>query len=397
MAKLGVKSSTGPDADQLVNLYRQFGGVDKGGNFTDTHRIGFEEVPGGWRDAGKVRKPIPRNEIMASGFVGTAGDNPELTAGSFLFNSSNIDWQASLMQPIGGMDRIWQQLLVQPVPTRAVATDGLCSAMENVFGSCGRKGAGGGNAYVGDLVYLNAPVTRVTVKKDMNKVNLGFGSANRVFEFDFDYCISTMAPNLLHNIVESVAATFKEGLREVQQTPAIKVGWQGRNRFWEEDDQIYGGISWTTDIISQIWYPSEDFTAPTGILTGAYNRGQQATEFGNYDQATRISKALAGGNKLHPGFKDKVYADKGLTIAWQYMPNQVGGWASDTAYEQPKVYKMITEMPQGRLYCAGDAWSYWPGWQEGAVASAYCAIKAIAYTIDQEKYSDAPCHVRVAG
>ena len=404
MAKLGVQSSTGPDADQLVNLYRQFGGLSHYDQFSNTARLGFEEVPGGWRDAGKVREQVPGVDILASGFVGMSGDNPELTAGSFLFNSSNVDWQASLMQPIGGMDRIWQQLLVQPISNRTAVTGDMRTAMENAFGSCGRQGAGSGKAYVGDLVYLNTPVKRVTVKKDDNKFNLFFGqvpllcSSSGGFisvDYDFDYCISTMAPNLLYKIVEGVSPSFKEGLEAVKQTAAIKVGWQGRHRFWEEEDQIYGGISWTTDIISQIWYPSEDFTAPTGILTGAYNRGPEADEFGRYDQATRISKALAGGDKLHPGFQDKVYSANGLTIAWQYMPNQVGGWASDTASEDLEVYKKITEMPQGRLYCAGDAWSYWPGWQEGAVASAYCAIAAIAHTIDPANYSGTPCHVQV--
>jgi len=164
----------------------------------------------------------------------------------------------------------------------------------------------------------------------------------------------------------------------VQQTPAIKVGWQGRTRFWEKENNIYGGISWTDDIIGQIWYPSEDFNASTGVLTGAYNRGPLAQEFASYDQKKRIATALAGGAKLHPDFEKKVYADWGVTIAWQYMPFQVGGWASDTANTQPDVYKAITELPQGRLYLAGDAYSYLPGWQEGAVTSVYAAIQALS-------------------
>ena len=84
--------------------------------------------------------------------------------------------------------------------------------------------------------------------------------------------------------------------------------------------------------------------------------------------------ALRGGEKLHPGFAKKVYRDRGLTVAWQYMPFQVGGWASDTAYEQPEVYAEITNPPPSRIYLAGDTWSYLPGWQEGAITAAYEAI-----------------------
>jgi monoamine oxidase len=189
-----------------------------------------------------------------------------------------------------------------------------------------------------------------------------------------DFCFSSMAPNLLARLPSSLDADFRHWLSAVDQTPAIKVGWQAKSRFWQQENHIYGGISWTSDIIGQIWYPSDDFNAHTGVLTGAYNRGDAATEFGKYDQATRIEKALAGGDLLHPGFRDKVYADKGLTIAWHYMPFQVGGWPSDTATTQPIVYEHITDLPQGRLYLAGDAWSYLPGWQEGAVTSVYAAL-----------------------
>ena len=104
-----------------------------------------------------------------------------------------------------------------------------------------------------------------------------------------------------------------------------------------------------------------------------------ASVFGQLSQTQRIQAALNGGEKLHSGFSQKVYADKGVTIAWQYMPFQVGGWAADTATEQPEIYRKITTLPQGRLYLAGDVWSYLPGWQEGAVTSAYAAIKALAY------------------
>lgn len=53
------------------------------------------------------------------------------------------------------------------------------------------------------------------------------------------------------------------------------------------------------------------------------------------------------------------------------------GWAADTATAQPEVYRKITTLPQGRLYLAGDAWSYLPGWQEGAVTSVYAAVEAM--------------------
>ena len=67
--------------------------------------------------------------------------------------------------------------------------------------------------------------------------------------------------------------------------PAFKFGWQSRSRFWEEEDEIYGGISWTRHIITQIWYPSYGFQAVKGVLTGAYTYGKAAGIFGAMSQA----------------------------------------------------------------------------------------------------------------
>lgn len=43
-----------------------------------------------------------------------------------------------------------------------------------------------------------------------------------------------------------------------------------------------------------------------------------------------------------------------MTIAWQYMPGQVGGWGDETYINQADVYRRITNLPPGRLYFAGN-------------------------------------------
>lgn len=117
------------------------------------------------------------------------------------------------------------------------------------------------------------------------------------------------------------------------------------------------------------------------MLTGAYNRGENAAVYALQNNEERVATARAGLEKLHPGDGGKVA--HGMSIAWQYMPHRSGGWASDTALEDPEVYKQITTFDErGRFFCAGDTWSYWPGWQEGCVASAYCAISAIANVLE---------------
>lgn len=401
-----LQGAAGDRGKQLANLYQLFGDLQRKDPKDPCNlvlnemssRLGFTHLPGGWRDAGKIRPTVGLDAILDSQFIGDANQNPELSPGSFLFNGFNIDWQPALMQPVGGMDRIWQQLLLQDIPADSLLYP---------------RSRGNRAAKVGDLVFLNTRATGIYDRGGdavvvLKGADAGYGWNDAPIAFD--YCISTMAPNLLGQVLSSarMPAAFMRGLEAFSQTgewdgpwgkdptpnlwtPAIKVGWQGKNRFWEEKDEIYGGISWTTDIIGQIWYPSEDFTARTGVLTGAYNRGTNASQYAAQDGPQRLQTAVHGLGLLHPGSTGDVYVDRGLSIAWQYMPHQVGGWASDTASTTPQVYQDITTFRRdSRFYCAGDTWSYWPGWQEGSVASAYCAITAIAGTIDR-KFADSTC------
>jgi monoamine oxidase len=175
----------------------------------------------------------------------------------------------------------------------------------------------------------------------------------------------------------SFSQIFKTALARIYMVPACKVGWQARRRFWEEEDEIYGGISWTKHIIQQIWYPSQGFLAQKGILTGAYNYGGGAHTFGLMSHAERLAAAREGGEKLHPGrFVPNV--EKGISIAWHNMPNQAGGWAYYKNQAENPDYHFINE-PQGRLVLAGDYLSFLSGWMEGAVRSAEHAVKRIAH------------------
>ena len=68
----------------------------------------------------------------------------------------------------------------------------------------------------------------------------------------------------------------------------------------------------------------------------------------------------------------------GLSIAWQRVPFQEGGWA-DWTWEgsQQKAYDRLLE-PDKRFQVCGDQVSYLPGWQEGAVLSAHHVVEQIA-------------------
>src|SRR5207248_2576517 len=105
-----------------------------------------------------------------------------------------------------------------------------------------------------------------------------------------DFCISTIPMPIFKDLTTNLSAPFMDAARLLPTGPAGKVGWQAE-RFWETKDQIYGGISWTTDAITQIWYPSSGFLSRKGTLTGAYHYGNDAQEFHARPVAERLRLA----------------------------------------------------------------------------------------------------------
>jgi monoamine oxidase len=229
---------------------------------------------------------------------------------------------------------------------------------------------------VNDLIEQGRPVSAIDVRDGKSYVSFQGDSP----ALECDYVIATLSAPLVAKLGGNfLNAATRQTLADVYITPACKVGLQGRSRFWEDENRIYGGISWTKEIMSQIWYPSYSFNTPTGVLTAAYNRLEQANVFQDYSRAERLESALQGGEKLHPGYRDKVFAENGVSIAWAKMPYQAGGWANDTAFTQQAVFEQMKNAdPVGsQVFLAGDWFSYWPGWQVGALDSAHYATDSI--------------------
>ena len=117
-----------------------------------------------------------------------------------------------------------------------------------------------------------------------------------------DYCVSTIPMPIFKTLRDqSAGAPTSDAARKLPVQAAGKVGWQAE-RFWETKDQIYGGISWTTDVITQIWYPSSGYLSAKGTLTGAYMYGAPADEFNAQPVAERLRIAREQGERLHPDY-----------------------------------------------------------------------------------------------
>ncbi len=122
-----------------------------------------------------------------------------------------------------------------------------------------------------------------------------------------DWCICTIPLSILSQIPIDVGSRMEAAIDAVSYAGAVKIGLQFKRRFWEEDEAIYGGISYTDLPIRQIAYPNEGFNRTgRGVLLGAYLfEGANAYEFTAMAPAERIANAVEFGSMIHPQYKQE--------------------------------------------------------------------------------------------
>jgi monoamine oxidase len=334
---------SGRDLEKLHEMLAQFGDLTKietpgkaptWSYRNQSGRAGFEVPPGNAGERGRPLTPLALEEILRSNLWD-----------DWLLRDADFFWQTSLLEPVGGMDNFVRSFARQPLARQAGTIEGL--------------------------VRFDARATAIGLADDKVSVVYQDAGVSRVLEAD--YCVSTVPMPIFGRMQTNLPAAFMEAARTMPIMVAGKVGWQAE-RFWEREDNIYGGISWTTDTIDQIWYPSDGYLSPKGVLTGGYMRGAAARDFNARPVGERLQIARDQGERLHANFGK--FVEHGLAIGWNRMANEEMGWAdeSDPGFEAPA---KVLATPQGRFHVAGDQVTYLSGWQEGAVLSAWDAVKSI--------------------
>lgn len=264
------------------------------------------------------------------------------------YGEENYDYQPTLFQPIGGMDKIIEAFQ--------------------------RK--------VGHLIEYNCNVKGIRLQTDGVEVTYRDSRRRKDGMIRADYCLSSIPLPVLQKIPCNFSNEFKKAVDCGRFSPVCKVGWQANQRFWESDRyQIFGGVSFTDEIIREVWYPSHGFFGKSGVVVGGYMAGNDAAEFGKMSCSQRLSVAKAIAGKLHPEFADEriVPSKLGVSIAWQNVPSQLGGFPGlgQDRTEARKAYSRLLQ-PDGRFYVIGDQVSPLSAWQEGALMSVEQVVKQIS-------------------
>lgn len=189
-------------------------------------RRGFERAQGGGLNGAPIPSEVlARKDIMKSGLW------------DWMAFNQRIDMQTTLFQPVGGMDQIGKGFARQ----------------------------------VKDLITLNCKVTKISQNEQGVTVTYNdMARGGAVRQMQADYCICTIPLSILSQLDVQVEDAMKAAILAVPYASSVKIGLEFNRRFWEEDEQIYGGISFTDQPISQISYPSHGyFRKGPAVLLGA--------------------------------------------------------------------------------------------------------------------------------
>ena len=225
---------------------------------------------------------------------------------------------------------------------------------------------------VADVLQLRAKVT--AVRQDGSGVSVTWRdrASGEARQSRADWCLCTIPLSVLSQIEMNVSRGMAAAINAVPYAAALKIGLQFRRRFWEEDDAIYGGISYTDLPISMIGYPAHGYLGiGSDVLLGAYSFGAYAYEFTALEPAERVRRAVTYGAQLHPQYPAEF--ETGVAVGWHRVPWTLGcfGQWSDEARENH--YNNLCAL-DGRILLAGEHASYLPAWQEGAALSALDAV-----------------------
>jgi len=346
------------DRERIIEFLRQYGDLSPDLLFRGTSRSGFKIPPGAGAELPVVNDPLPMDALL----------DADLWYGMLV--EDDLDWQATMFQPVGGMDRIPAAF--------AARLNSRADAPVIRYG-----------AVVTGLRQSNSGVT-VTCKDSS-------GSPQTVVA---DYCICAMPLTMVRTLDADFSPQIRGILNEVQYDSAYKIAWEAP-RFWEKEANIYGGISYLQQPVDTVWYPSARIFSEDGILIAGYS-----IEFG--PSFPPLAEMLAGGplawraitangyafghlpsiqakldasrrsvELLHPGH-GKDLANP-VYVNWGQIPFNLGSWISFLRDNESALATL--QAPDRRVYFAGDHTSRIVGWQEGAALSAHRVINQLGARI----------------
>ncbi len=325
---------TKDDRERMLSFLRTYGDLKANFSYAGSSRSGVAQLPGAGPQEEELREPLGLHALLDANFWN-----------GMLFEEQ-LDMQATMFQPVGGMDRI-------PF-------------------AFAKK--------LGGTVQYRSMVKEI--RKTTNGVRIVYTRGSSEKTIEADYCICALPVTLMKSIPNDFAPPVQQAIVDTGYADASKVAWESK-RFWETEANIYGGISFlSSGPINLVWYPSAKHFSETGVVISGYG-AERNSRFGQLpDVPAKLAASRDAVEQLHPGFGNQLRNP--MYVNWAKIQHNLGSWVNRGADFYSTAYKAFTE-PDDRFYFAGDHCSRVGAWQEGAVGAAHRAIDMMTQRIRSER------------
>jgi monoamine oxidase len=323
------------DKARLVEFLRASGDLAPDLTYTGSERSGYRTMPGAASQIGVRRDPLPLSELLRAD-----------TLPNILFED-NIVMQATMFEPVGGMDRI----------PKAIA------------------------AAIRSPLKLNAEVLSIRQTPGQAQVVWRDRATGERHQEAADYLIVTVPLPVLAKLDTDFSPPVSQAISGAVYDFSAKVAFEAP-RFWEAEE-IYGGLSFPGGGTGPVWYPSSGFGSARGVLIGAYVAGATAQPFEALPLADQIARARAAVERLHPGHGADL--ERAVAVDWNKVPFNLGPWIHWPEDGPQAAAFTLLNQPEGRVYFSGAHLSQLPSWQEGAVLAAHRTINELARRVQADR------------
>ena len=175
----------------------------------------------------------------------------------------------------------------------------------------------------------------------------------------------------------------QRAIRELSYDSSTKVLALAARRFWESDDGIFGGGTYTDLPTGTTYYPSDNaeardpsVSARPAVMLASYTWGQPARRLAILSHHERAALAISHLARVHPQLADPRAIRRTASWSWDHHPWSGGAFAWFTPGQHSALYRHVIS-PEGRVFFAGEHASLSHTWIQGALESALRAVREI--------------------
>jgi len=191
-------------------------------------------------------------------------------------------------------------------------------------------------------------------------------------EVSADYVVVCMPLSVLAGVDINLSPEMMEAVRATPYSNSAKMGLAMKRRFWEEDDQIFGGHLYSNLPLGEFSYPSHDYFSRKGVLLGLY-ANQPVGDLLDQPVKARVEHVLMHASKVHPQIRQEF--ESAYAVWWRKVKYSQGGFASGAGVaRRAQLAKVDNRILIGSAAAAPYSE---PDWQEGAVAAGWQALKSL--------------------